>query len=284
MAVEFHVDLVIGSQPVLRAWLEMATKPRIHVKVDTGLARQGFDPCDYQWLVDVLRPFKAFVVAISTHFANVEDICDLTYPNKQLARLISVLNFFNERGFALPGHCASSASTLLLPESQLFLSRVGISLYGMWPSELTRESFILGGAPSLQLEPVLSWYTRVTTIRIIAAGQYVGYGCTYRASETMKIGVISIGYFEGYPRNCEAYKSYVLVKGKRCQIIGRICMNMMMINLSKVAEVEVGEKVTLIGHDGEQSISADDLATWCQTINYEILTRINARIPRILID
>jgi len=180
-------------------------------------------------------------------------------------------------------HAASSASALIMAQSYFDLVRVGISMYGPWPSPLTRVSYLQLKSDVLDLRPALSWTTEVTTVKPVLAGQFIGYGCTFRAIRDMRIAVLPVGYYEGYPRLAGEAASYVLIKGARCPIVGRICMNMMMVDITHLADCQVGDLVTLIGADGQDMVSAQDIAGWARTIHYELLTRLHGDIPRHLV-
>jgi alanine racemase len=133
----------------------------------------------------------------------------------------------------------------------------------------------------VELKPVLSWRAKITSLNDVAQGQYVGYGCTFKARHAMRVAVVPVGYFEGYPRIASGSQAYVLIHGERCPIVGRICMNMMMVDVTDIAaKVAVGAVVTLIGADGQEYISASDVATWSETIHYELVTRLNPAIER----
>ncbi|HNN59171.1 MAG TPA: alanine racemase C-terminal domain-containing protein, partial [Leptospiraceae bacterium] len=134
-----------------------------------------------------------------------------------------------------------------------------------------------------KLEPALQWKTRIVHINAITAGTAVGYGCTYRPVQDSNIAVLPVGYFEGYDRRL-SNKAHVLISGKRAPVIGRVCMNMIMVDITHIADAKVGSVATLIGTDEKESVTADDLADWMGTINYEVTTKIEPGIPRILVD
>lgn len=284
-AAEADLDVTIGNEELLGSWLTMTCKPTAHIKFDSGMSRQGFNPEQGQALGNRLWQYRESIAGVSTHFANVEDVTDNEFAMKQLKRLNSVRSIWTALGYKLLYHAASSASAMIIGESQLDLCRVGISLYGLWPSSSTRLSYAKLYPQLAPLTPVLRWKTRVTTIRELKGGEYVGYGCTFKASRPMKIAVVSVGYYEGYPRIAgNDSRSFVLIRSKRCPSVGRICMNMMMVDVSSLELVEVGDEVTLLGVDGDEAIGADDLAAWSQTINYEVVTCLNGQIPRIIVD
>jgi alanine racemase len=277
------LDVVIGNQSVLEAWIQLGSPCRLHLKFDTGMSRQGFAPSEAGQVASSVAPYQKLVAGLCTHFANVEDVTDHGYASQQLALFHQASQVFHDAGMAPMLHAASSASALIMAPSRFDLVRVGISLYGAWPSSLTRVSYLQQQDEVLNLQPVLSWRTEVTTVKSVAAGKFIGYGCTYRAIRDMRIAVLPVGYYEGYPRIAGESASFVLIHGQRCPIVGRICMNMMMVDISHLSDVQVGEQVTLIGRDGNDTVSAHDLAGWARTIHYELLSRLHPEIPRRLV-
>ncbi|MCB9228746.1 MAG: alanine racemase [Deltaproteobacteria bacterium] len=282
-AAELQTDLTIGSPWLLKAWMDSSPRCRAWLKFDTGMGRLGFSADEAPRLATALAPYQSELAGISTHFANVEDVSDTSYPRKQLARLEQAREVFRKAGYQIRSHAASSASSLLMKESHLDLCRIGLSMYGLWPSGLTRMSWInLHGTAPLPLRPVLSWHSRVVHVRTLAAGDFVGYGCTFRAPSAMQAAVLPVGYSEGYARSAGEGQAWVLIRGTRCRILGRICMNMMMVDVTHLQQICPGEQVTLLGTNGAETISADTLASWFGTINYEVVSRINPGIPRHL--
>lgn len=284
MAAELHAEPILGNAELLEAWLARPDQSSIHVKFDTGMSRQGFRPDEAPAVVERLKGHKQKVVGIATHFANVEDVTDNSYADEQLKRFAKAVRAFRDAGFTPLAHAASSASTLLMKEARFDLDRLGISLYGVWPSAVTRVSYLQLNETIPDLQPVLAWRTEVTTVKTVLAGQYIGYGCTYRALRDMRIAVLPVGYYEGFPRIAGDRPSYVLIRGQRCPLVGRICMNMMMVDISHIPQVSMGDPVTLIGTDGAETLHAHEVATWAQTIHYELLSRLHADIPRRLVN
>jgi alanine racemase len=283
-AAQCGAEMVVGNADVLAAWQAAPAKCKIHVKLDTGMSRQGFLPEEAGAVAARLAADKALVAGVCTHFANVEDVTEHEYADLQLARFQAAAAVFRAAGLTVLEHAASSAACLILDEARLDLERVGISLYGVWPSQVTRVSYLQLHQKLVELRPVLSWRTEVTTVKPVRSGQFIGYGCTYRAIRDMCVAVLPVGYYEGYPRIAGEQASYVLVRGRRCPIVGRICMNMMMVDVSHVEGVTVGETATLIGTDGAETIPAHEVAGWAKTIHYELLSRLHHDIPRRLIE
>lgn len=280
-AAKNKLELFLGHDEGLSAWLSAKEKPDVHIEFDTGMSRQGFRPSDASKVAEQLLSQKEMVKGVCMHFANVEDVTEHDYARLQLNKFEAAKQEFSTRGFKFINHSASSASVLILGESRFDLARFGISLYGFWPSQATRLSYKQLHGDLIDLKPVLSWRTKITSINRVAQGQYVGYGCTFKARHDMTIAVLPVGYFEGYPRMASGSQAYVLIQGERCPIVGRICMNMMMVDVTDIkSKVAVHDVVTLIGKDGSETISASDVATWAETIHYELVTRLNPAIER----
>ncbi len=252
----------------------------VHVKINTGVARLGLaikDAADA--IEDYLRMPGLSVQGVFSHLASAEEL-DSSFTLAQLSAFEKVLAPVRAR---LKGtentcvaHIAASAAAMVWPQTRLDMARVGIALYGLWPSAQTREAMREGG---LTLEPALSLRSKLVAAQRVWAGEPVGYGGSYHVSNDSTIGILPIGYAEGVPRSLSNRASFV-VNGRRCPVVGRICMNMTMIDITGVREVHPGSVVTLIGNDGQQSVTADDWANWAGTINYEILSRLPSELPR----
>ena len=284
LADQIKAEIFIGDHPTKEAWLASSAKPNIHVKFDTGMSRQGFHPENVKEVIQQLSPHKEKLKGICSHFANVEDVLEYDYAKLQLDRFSRIVAECKDLGLKPIAHISASASTLILKESLFDMTRVGISLYGLWPSQSTKLSYSKLYDKVADLTPALEWKTEVAAIKTVQSGQFIGYGCTYKAPNDMKVAVLPIGYYEGYPRISSNNSSYVLIKGQRCSIVGRICMNMMMVDVSHVKGVQPLDEVTLIGQDGGETLSAATVSDWAQTIHYEFLTRLCPEIPRHIVD
>src|SRR5437016_224748 len=277
------------------SWLEIdgaALRPagvrlRAHLHLDTGLGREGFPLADLprgvEWLAEAADAIE--VAGVLSHFANIEDVTEQTYANRQLdvfdegvRRITSVLK--SERPFER--HIAASAAALLVPRARQDAVRIGISLYGLWASNETRLSThsVLGRVP--ELRPALSWRCPSQLTKWLPAGSYVGYGCTYRCPADTRIAVLPVGYYDGYPRLLSS-RAHVLVGGQRCPVLGRVMMNHVVIDVTRAARGDEPVTATLLGRDGDEQLSADQLASWAQTINYEIVTRIGSHLRRVVV-
>jgi alanine racemase len=257
---------------------------RLHVKVETGTWRQGVDPKDLVAFAGDIRKRPGLVVeGLSSHFANIEDTTNHDYPRRQLECYRSACRELEAGGPRIPfKHMSCTASTILFPEPEFNLARVGIGLYGLWPSKETYLSCLLDKRESLSLEPVLSWRARIAQIKKVPAGAFVGYGCTYRATRPTVLAVVPVGYFDGYDRGL-SNAAHVLVKGRRAPVRGRVAMDFFTADVTDVPGAKLESGVTLLGADGRERIAAEDLASLAGTISYEILARINPLIPRVVV-
>ncbi|HZR09440.1 MAG TPA: alanine racemase [Myxococcales bacterium] len=268
--------------PALRA---AGVRLRGQIHLDTGLGREGFMPDEIPSALQWIAPDAIEVTGVLSHFANIEDVTEQSYAARQLAAFEEGVRRVRE-ALGLTGplerHIAASAAALLLPAAQKDVVRIGISLYGLWPSNETRLSAhaLLGRVP--ELRPALSWRCRSQLTKWLPAGSYVGYGCTYRCPTRMRIAVLPLGYYDGYPRLLSS-RAHVLVNGQRCPVLGRVMMNHTVIDVTGAAQPEGVVTATLLGRDGDEQVSADQLAIWAQTINYEVVTRIGAHLRRIVI-
>ncbi|NQV89935.1 alanine racemase [Candidatus Uhrbacteria bacterium] len=262
---------------------EYAQSFPIHLKIETGTTRQGILREDLEDIIRLLQRSEMVEVAgISTHFASIEDSHNPDYAEQQFTRFQDALNLFEQQGISPPWkHCACSAAIILYPQTHLTLVRAGISFYGIWSSELVQNTVRTQGF-SCDLQPVLTWKTRIAQIKSVPMGTPIGYGLTEVMKRSGRIAVLPVGYWDGYDRLLSSVGE-VLIKGTRCKVMGRICMNMMMVDVSQVPNPQKEDEVVLLGTDGSQRISASEIAQKTQTIPYEVLARINPLLPRIVV-
>jgi len=267
-----------------QACRKLRKNANLHLKIETGTYRQGITEEDVLSFAQKVKEFPELVLeGISSHFANIEDTTDHSYAQYQLDTFKRVLGMLEKNKIEIPlKHMSCSASAILFPDTYFDMVRAGISMYGLWPSKETFLSCRLQNREPLLLRPVLSWKTRIAQVKKVPRGAFVGYGCTYRASRETILAVIPVGYYDGYDRRL-SNSSYVLVKGRRAPLRGRVCMDFILADVTDIPGVDMEEDVVLLGKDGEESITANDLASLVGTINYEIVTRINPLVPRLII-
>ena len=248
----------------------------VHLKIDTGMARLG-DPWHRSDMIEAsLTARHVDVEGVYSHFARSDEE-DLSPSVEQLARFQEALRHYERLGAAVPPirHMANSGAVLQVPESRLDLVRAGIASYGVYPDRAT--------ARTIDLEPVLSWCSRLVHVSEVDEGTAVSYGGTWVAPRRTRIGTVPVGYGDGYFRALSG-RTDVLVGSRRVPQVGRVCMDQMVVDLGPGSDEQEGAPVVLIGSAGDETISADDLAERAGTIAYEVLTNISARVPRVYRD
>ena len=249
---------------------------RVHIKVDTGMSRIGIYPDDegLSFVQTALGYTNIRVEGIFTHLARADEE-DKKYALGQLTRFQDFVDRVKEElGFSFDiVHCLNSAGIIELNEYCDTCVRAGIIMYGMWPSDEVRRDIIA-------LKPLLSLKSHITFIKKVPAGVQISYGGTYETDSETVVATVPVGYGDGYPRSL-SNKGYVLVRGMRVPIIGRVCMDQFMIDVSLVPGVSTFDEVTLIGTDGKECITMEDLQHWSGMLNYELAYLIGKRVPRV---
>ena len=250
---------------------QMQRQATVHLKIDTGMGRIGVQEWSAHKLFKVATScVNLHIEGIFTHFANA-DSTDVQHAKIQMDRFEGVLQTAIEMGLQIPTvHMANSGAALQLPNSHKHLVRTGLLLYGVYPdSEIAR---------TIDVKPVLKWTSRVVYFKVLPANRPVGYGSKWSSPKQTRIVTIPVGYGDGYHRRMTG-RAEVLIRGKRYPVVGSICMDQIMVDIGW-DEVYNGEEVVLLGKQGNQEITVDELAQWADTISYEILTSINLRVTR----
>ena len=287
-AVALDLRLTVYNRESIKSLAALAARSRktvrLHVKVETGTWRQGVVPKDLAGFVRDIRKHQGLVIeGLSSHFANIEDTTKHDYPRLQLECYRTACRDLEAGGLRVPiKHMSCTASTILFPEPDFNLARVGIGLYGLWPSKETFLSSELEKKERLSLKPVLSWKARIAQIKKVPSGAFLGYGCTYRTTRPTVLAVIPVGYYDGYDRRL-SNAAHVLVRGRRAPVRGRVAMDFFMADITDIPGVRLEDEATLIGAAGRERIAAEDLAALAGTIGYEVLARINPLIPRVVV-
>jgi alanine racemase len=258
---------------------------QVTLEIETGLYRLGAQERVVHAMMRALAEWKGwvFVQSVASHFASSEDASAEWETKRQNTIFCDAIVWLKAQGIYAPYHHIScSAATLLDPHMQHSMVRLGIMLYGLWPSPDVRRQGTLGKR-HVQLSPVLSWKTHLVHVQDIPPGAAIGYGGSFKANRPMRIGVIPVGYYDGLDRRA-GNKGFVVVRGTRCPIVGRICMNMCMIDIGGApAGTKAGDEVTLIGREGLGTVTADEWAQAWGTVHYEVVTRISQHLPRIVV-
>ncbi|MDA8138107.1 MAG: alanine racemase [Desulfobacteraceae bacterium] len=272
------------AQALSAAALAAGQQLPIHVKVDTGMGRLGL-PCDELRLAGLPQAGEEIIrvaalkgvrlQGIFTHFATA-DHADLGYARAQFERFQKLLAELKSAGCVTPlRHAANSGAIMQLPETHLDMVRAGISVYGLYPSgEVNRAT--------IDLKPAMTLKSTIIQLKQVPAGACISYGCTYKTPAPTTIATVSVGYADGYSRGL-SNKGTMLAGGCRAPIVGRVCMDLTMIDVGRIPNVSVGDEVVLVGCQGETEISADEVAATLGTINYEVVSALTERVERIYI-
>lgn len=253
----------------------MQMTAHIHIKLDTGMGRVGFliseESADQ--IAQIAKLPHIMIEGMFTHFAKADEK-DKTSANKQLSEFLRMADMLEERGVHIPlKHCSNSAGILDLPQANLDIVRAGITLYGLHPSEEVHLE-------RMDMRPVMSLKSQVAHVKTLPAGYGISYGATYVTVDERRIATIPVGYGDGYARSL-SNKGDVLIRGRRAPICGRVCMDQFMVDVTDIPDVCVGDKVTLIGTDGEEHITLEELGEKSGRFNYEFACDLGKRIPRV---
>jgi len=257
---------------------------RAHLKVDTGVNRQGLRLAEWPAAREILQTVAGLqVVGLSSHFADIEDTTNHDFAESQMASFTEFAAQMIADGYSsLHRHMTCSAATLLWPHTHGDIARVGIGAYGIWPSRETLVSVRQGGQTEVALRPAMSWQVRVSQVRDVPAGETVGYGRSWKAMTDSRVAVLPVGYSDGWPRALGG-RAYVLIRGRRAPIVGRICMNLCMIDVTQIPSAAAGDEAVLLGRQGDELITPEMLAGFLGTIPYEILTLPGATWRRVVV-
>lgn len=278
-AVSKNIELTATSCDFLNAVGKMrlpkGKKLKVHLNTETGLGRDGFIASEMSKAIKIISQSKNIsVTGLMTHFSGAENREFDAYTKTQVDNLLIWKKALADINIHPLVHASGTAGSILDSKYQLDLVRFGIGLYGLWPSDETKKL-----DKKLVLKPALSWKTKIVEIKNLKKGSPVGYNQTFKLSRDSTIAVVPVGYFDGLPRSSSS-NGKMIVKGKLVSQIGRVMMNMCVLDVSNIPGVKVGDTVTIIGSEGKVSVSADDWATWSRSINYEVVTCINPGIPR----
>jgi alanine racemase len=257
----------------------------VHIKIDIGTKRQGVSVSDLGEMFKTASQRGIDVVGIASHFANIEDTIEHEFARLQLQRFEDALGVVRRETGELPPfiHASCSAAALLFRETDFTLARVGISMYGHWPSRETRLSWLMDHQDDgMHLRPVLTWKALVGQLQSVERDESVGYGRTWTALRDSQLAVIPVGYADGYSRAL-GNRGRVLIRGRSAPVVGRVCMNILMADVTDIDGVSIGDEVVLIGRQGEDEVPVEELASLSDTINYEFLARVSPMIPRVVV-
>ena len=251
-------------------------KIKIHIAVDTGMSRIGIFPDEtgLDFVKKALETEGLQVEGMFTHFARADE-ADRSFTEEQLEKFVWLTEAVKERlSYDIPiRHCSNSAGIIEYPHANMTMVRAGITLYGLWPSDEVRKDIV-------PLEPVMSLRSHIIYIKEISAGTPVSYGGTWAPDHTVRLATVPVGYGDGWPRSL-SNKGYVLIRGQKAPIRGRVCMDQFMVEVTDIPDAAEGDEVTLIGRDGDAYISMEEVGDLSGRFNYELACDINPRVPRL---
>lgn len=275
LVMEYDLIPTVAKKETLEALNRMAAgrkvRKKVHIKLDTGMGRIGLNTEEaVDFIKHAMNLKNIELEGLMTHFASADEE-DKEYTYYQWERFNYVLRKLEEEGIEIPlKHAGNSATVIDLQEFQLNMVRPGIALYGLPPSSEVRL---------IDLKPVLSWKARIDFLKELPPGAGISYGITFITERKSRIATIPLGYADGYSRLL-SNKAYVLIKGRKAPVRGRICMDQFMVEVTDIPGVELGDEVVLIGSQGNETITATEIADMIGTINYEVLCNISKRVPR----
>jgi len=285
--IENDISFVIYNDSALEKIkkLNLDKKAKVHIKIETGTNRQGLCKRDaFVFARKLLKENNLLdLEGIYTHYANIEDTLDSSFAMLQLKKFNDVKKEFDKKiGKLKYYHTAASSAIILYPETHFNTVRLGISLYGLWPSKEVEINESLLKKNGLKLSSVLTWKSIIAQVKKIKKGESVSYGRTWFSKRDSVIAVIPVGYYDGVDRKLSNL-GRVLIKGKYASIVGRVAMDMIIVDVTDIKNVEVEDEVVLLGKQGENRITAEEIADKLGTINYEVVCRINPLIPRYIV-
>ena len=281
-AIKNNIELSVSTLDILQDAQKISAKKKlaIHLCVDTGLGRDGFILSDMKKILPLLKNNKIELKGLYTHFAAPDDSAFNHYTKKQIDELMLWKNALAAIGINPMTYASSTAGTFISDfECCLDAVRIGGGIYGLWSS---KEIFELHSKKT-KLLPVLSWKALVVELKSLPKGSHISYGCSFTLQRDSKIAILPVGYFDGIPR-ISSQKGSVLINKTKVPQLGRVTMNMIVVDVTDVKKIKVGDVATLIGRDGKEVVSAEDWGDWSGSFNYEITTRLNAALVRKVVS
>ncbi|MFA9187529.1 alanine racemase [Flavobacterium magnesitis] len=270
-----------------KAAKKLKKKAIVHIEVETGMNRTGFEKNELKSVISILKKDKEYLSfkGLCTHYAGAESIANYYRVESQIKRFEEIYQYLCKEELKPEIlHSACSAASIMFPKTRMNLVRIGIMQYGLWPSQEVFVAYL--NSKKVKIDPlhrVIAWKTAVMDVKKVKMGDFIGYGTSFMAKKNMKIAVIPIGYAHGYSRSLSNH-GRVLIHGQRCMVVGVVTMNMIAVDITEIENIKKDDEVVLIGNQKELSISIASFSDYSNQLNYELLTRISKRIPRKIID
>ena len=277
--ITYQVRPTIFSMEMAKAFSEVADRMGqsipVHIKVDTGMSRIGYQVCQEsaEEIAQIAKLPHMVIEGIFTHFSRADE-ADKTFTNHQLMEFNRMIQLLKEKNIQIPiHHVSNSAGIIDMQEANMDMVRAGIILYGLWPSDDVQKD-------GIDLKPVMELKSHIVHVKPLEQGRTISYGGTYEVTEPRVIATIPVGYGDGYARSL-SNKGYVLIHGKKAPVCGRVCMDQFMVDVTDIPEAKVGDLVTLLGRDGDEVITMEQLGDASNRFNYEFACDLGKRIPRV---
>ncbi len=285
--IEFFVFDLRRLKKALYYAQKLSLPAKIHLEVETGMNRSGLNRNELDLVVDIINEHSNCfeVEGFCTHLAGAESISNFIRIKKQMKHYHNMLSYVRNRGIEPKyRHVANSAAAFVFPKVRMDMVRIGIMQYGFWSSAETFIHYISNKKKKQDpLERILDWKSHVMSVKHICTGEYIGYGISFLAQWDMKTALVPVGYFNGYSRSL-SNKGKVLIRGQYCNVLGLVNMNMIVVDVSNIADVEPGDEVVIIGKQGDLEIKVSDFSDISNKLNYEVLTHLPANTPRKIIQ
>ncbi len=279
-AIENDIEIAISTLELLQTTQKITAVKKLKVQIfaDTGLGRDGFIFDDLKQVIELVKNNKNIeVTGLYTHFSAADSKAFDDYSKKQIAQLLAWKKAFNEIGINPLVHASASGGDILDNFGEEFsATRCGISIYGLWPSDEMEERF----KNKINLQGALTWKTIIAEIKNVKKGSGIGYNCTHILQRDSKIAILPVGYFDGIPRHA-SNKGQVLINGHKAPQLGRVMMNIIVVDITDIPNVKTMDEVVIIGESKNERITAEDWARFAGTINYDVVTRLNPAIKRV---
>ncbi len=281
-AREANVTVSVSNFNALQELARLKHPPLFHVKVDTGMHRQGFYIEEIPKVIRAVQKARPELRGLFTHFASAKDINYPTYTEEQFRKFRKAIKMFEASGFrSLIKHCAATGGMMIDKRYHEDAVRVGIGMYGLYPSKELETQSLFAPGKRYALSPVLSWHALIGEIKNLKVGDYVGYDLTERVTRPTKMAILPIGYWHGFPRSLSGI-GFALVNGRRAKVLGRVSMDLIVLDVTGIG-CRIGDRATLIGRDRGAEITAEGIAAQSGTTHYEFLTRLNPLMERIVV-
>lgn len=285
--IEFFVFDKSRLTKATRIAKKLHKKAKLHIEVETGMNRTGFEKKELTGIISFLKKEKEHLIfkGLCTHYAGAESIANYYRVDKQIKRFNEIYQYLWDNDLKPEiKHSACSAASIMFPETRMDMVRIGIMQYGLWPSPEVFVNYLNTKKNKIDpLHRVITWKSSVMSVKKVNIGEFIGYGTSFLAERKMKIAVVPIGYSHGYSRSL-SNQGRVLIKGQRCIVVGSVNMNMITVDVTDVDTVNKEDEVVLIGKQEDLTVSVASFSDFSNQLNYELLTRISKTIPRKIIE